>query len=129
MLMGMLIYLDVMFLLYSASKYDRTYEDVNDLAATVRQLSVKIYNTLMNMYHVPAELIGTFNVIRRSDNEDIDFASNPPSTNIEILAYVLRSVSPHPDIVKFLPFEFQVTELNDGNLVSVREMMKSILVP
>ena len=124
MFLGMLLHLDIMFIVYSASRFDQVFDDLESLAVTVRKISGRIHKKLMDMYHVPPAITDQIKTAYVPFNFDI-----APTTDAEILAFAAQSVVPHDVIKALIPKVLDVRPITDEEVIEVRDRLREALLP
>lgn len=117
--LSMLIHLDLMFVLFAASKHrDILYAE--NFASAVKSARSKFRRKILGIYEIQPYILDTLNYAYVPYNLDTF-----PQTELEILSYSVQSIRPHDTIKNLLPKVLNYFVIEDLEVINFMESTRT----
>jgi HD-like signal output (HDOD) protein len=124
MLLGMVLHLDIMYIIYSSSKFTDIFSDHTAYSLVVRKISNRIHTKLMEMYHISHDIVDMIKPAYVPYNFQIT-----PTTEADVVSMFAQCHEPLPEIKQLLPTVNTYGSFVDQQVLDLASAMRSILTP
>lgn len=124
MLLGMILHLDIMYIIYASSKFDSIFNNPMRYGLVVRKISNRIYSKLMEMYHIDHALVDMVRPAYVPYNFQV-----APTTEADVLSMFAQCHEPISDLKPLLPKVSFYGSYVDQQVVELASSMKFALTP